>query len=126
MFKRAIPVLLLSAALAAVMLAIRFLLVEPDEMGVRCSVGQVVSLTCRLRGWAIQGFAQHLYGPISVGAALLGWIGGSTYLSVLAMIVGMAGVVLYDFDIAGVGFLLGTLFLVYRPAAKAEPQQPHA
>jgi len=126
MFKRAISVLLFAAAIAAVMLVVRFQLVEPDEMGIRCSAEPLLSLACRLRGWAIQGFARHLYGPISIATALLGWIGGSIYLSLLAVTVGMAGMVLYDFDIAGVGFLLGILFLVYKPAAKAEQQQSHA
>ena len=112
-FKRACYVLLFAAALAGIAAAIRYLLIEPDEMGARCTVERMTaSGLCRLRGWAIQGFARHLYGPISLATAVLGWIGDSAYLAVLAMIVGMCGVVLYDFDIAAVGLLLGALLLV--------------
>jgi hypothetical protein len=126
MYKRAFWVLLVAALLAAVMVAIRIWLVEPDEMGIHCSSDLQLTLTCRVRSWVIQGFSRHLFGPISVAAGVLGWIGASMYLSTLAMIVGMAGVVLYDFDFAAVGLLLGALFLVHATPVKCEPYQPQA
>lgn len=114
MLYRVLKVLLFAAALTAAMQAIRLLLIEPEDMAQAC-VLNAAQWQCRVRDLAIQGFARHLYGPISMAAALLGWLGGIRVFAVLAMVAGMAGAVLYDFDVAGLGLLLGTLLLVHSP-----------
>ncbi len=113
MVYRVIQVLLLAAALAGLMQAIRLLLIEPDEMALACAAA-AQQWQCQLRDLAIQGFVKHLYGPISIIAALLALLGGIWLFAVLAMLAGMAGVVLYDFDLAAVGLLLSALYLVHR------------
>jgi hypothetical protein len=110
MWNRVLKVLLFAAALAALMQAIRLLLVEPDEMAQTCLV-DATQWPCQIRNLAIQGFARHLYGPISIAAALLAWLGGIRVFAVVAMLSGMAGMVLYDFELAALGFTLGALLL---------------
>jgi hypothetical protein len=109
MWKRVIKVLVFAAVLAAIMQAIRLLIIEPDEMAALCEVSKPWS--CQLRDLAVQGFARHLYGPISIAAAVLAWLTGIRALAVLAMLSGMAGAVLYDFELSAAGLLLGALLL---------------
>jgi hypothetical protein len=113
MLRHAIKILALAAVVAALMLAVRFLLVEPDEMAERCAshAGQV---PCWIRGMAIQGFVHKWYGWVSVIAAMLAYLSGFRVLAVLAMLAGVAGVVLYDFELAAIGLMLGALFLMRR------------
>jgi hypothetical protein len=118
MWNRVLKVLLFAAALAALMQAIRLLLVEPDEMAQTCLV-DATQWPCQIRNLAIQGFARHLYGPISIATALLAWLGGIRVFAVLAMLSGMAGMVLYDFELAALGFTLGALLLARGVGANA-------
>lgn len=111
MWKRVIKVLLFAVLLAAAVQAIRLLLIEPDEIAIACEAS-TAPWYCMLRDVVIQGFARHLYGPISLAAATLAWLGRIRTLAVLAMVFGMAGAVLYDFELAGLGLLLGALLLV--------------
>lgn len=111
MWHRVIKVLLVAAVLAAVMQATRLLLIEPDEIAQTCE-SSAAHWQCHLRDLVVQGFARHLYGPISIAAVLAAWFSGKHAFAVLAMIFGMAGAVFYDFDLAAVGLLLGALLLV--------------
>jgi|GEM_PF-3595013 len=119
MWKRVFNVLLLAAVLAAIMQAIRLLIIEPDDMAALCEINKTV-WKCALRDVVIQGFARHLYGPISLAAAALAWftstrgvrVGVTRAFAMLAMLFGMAGAVFYDFDWAAVGLLLGALLLL--------------
>jgi hypothetical protein len=111
------------------LLAVRFMLVEPDEVAIACS-GQVVALSCKIRNAAIYGFAHHLFGPISLVAAALAWIGALRLFAVVAIIAGIAGMVLYDFDVSGFGMLLGVVLYLrlclrqLRSAASTDAGQP--
>jgi hypothetical protein len=111
MWYRIVKVLVFALALAAAMQAIRLLLVEPADVASACVIN-AQQWHCKLRMLAINGFARHLYGPISLGAALLAWMGAIRLFAVLAMIAGMAGAVLYDFNLSALGMMLGALLLV--------------
>lgn len=111
MLHRVIRVMLFAAVLAAAMQCIRLLLIEPDEMAQVCLLN-AQQWHCQLRTLAINGFVRHLYGPVSLVAALLAWLGGIRLFAMLAILAGMAGVVLYDFDLAALGLMLGALLLV--------------
>lgn len=113
MRKRILFILLFAAVLAGAFAILRYQVVEPEGIAAWCSSERTEPLLCRLRATAIQGFARHLYGPIAMALAILGWIGGSRYLAMLAMVVGMAGAMLYDFEFAGAGLLLGAMLLAY-------------
>ena len=90
------------------LLAVRFMLVEPDEVAIACS-GQVVTINCKIRNVAIYGFAHHIFGPLSLIAAVLGWIGALRLFALVAIIAGLGGMVLYEFDLSGFGMLLGVV-----------------
>jgi len=120
MRKRVLIILLFTAVLAAAIAALRYQVIEPEDMAAWCTSEHTEPMLCRIRATAIQGFARHLYGPISLALAVLGWVGGSRYLGILAMMVGMAGAQLYDFDFAGAGLLLGAMLLAYDPSAQRE------
>lgn len=132
MLYRVFKVMLFAAVLAAAMQSIRLLLVEPDEMAQACML-DAQQWHCQLRMLAINGFVRHLYGPVSLIAALLAWLGDIRVFALLAMLAGMAGVVLYDFDLAALGLMLGALLLVrdsrttgMTGGAAVIEQQPHS
>jgi hypothetical protein len=111
MLYRVFKVMLFAAVLAAAVQSIRLLLVEPDEMAQACML-DAQQWHCQLRMLAIKGFVRHLYGPVSLIAALLAWLGDIRLFAMLAMLAGMAGVVLYDFELSALGLMLGALLLV--------------
>ncbi len=111
MWKPVVRVLLFAAALAAVMQSIRLLLVEPDAVASGCVIN-AQQWPCQLRMLAVIGFVRNVYGPLSLIAALLAWVSGIRLFAVLAMAAGMAGVVLYSFELSALGLMLGALLLV--------------
>jgi len=128
--KRQLIILFIVLLVTSLLLvAVRFMLVEPDEVAIACS-GQIVALSCKIRNAAIYGFAHHLFGPISLVAALLAWIGALRLFAMVAIIAGIAGMVLYDFDASGFGMLLGVVLYLrlclqhMRLAAHTQTGQP--
>jgi hypothetical protein len=111
MLKRASKIILFAAVLSATLMAVRMLLIEPDEVAAAC-LKNSAQWFCWLREWVIKGFVYRLYGWISVGAALLAWITGVRLVAVIAVIAGVAGVVWYDFELAAMGLLCGALLLM--------------
>lgn len=126
MYRSVLKVFLIGALSAAALLAIRFLLIEPDEMAREC-LAHSGSLECNLRNAAIYGFSRHLFGPISLVAAVLAAIGALRPFAILAMVAGMAGVVLYDFELSAVGLLLGALlYLRFSRRGQTRDSQQYA
>lgn len=95
----------------ALLLTVRYVLVEPDEVAIACA-GQATGFSCTIRNVAVYGFAHHLFGPVSVVAAILAWISALRLFAAIAMIAGICGMVLYDFDVAGFGMLLGAVLYI--------------
>ncbi|MGE0115616.1 MAG: hypothetical protein AB7T07_12140 [Steroidobacteraceae bacterium] len=126
MLRNAIKILVFAGFLAMLMTAIRLYLIEPDEVARSCTA-DAGQWRCRVRDLLVQGFVHHLYGAVSLIAAVLAWLSGFAALAVLAMIAGMAGAVLYDFDLAGLGLLIGALSLMrYLSHRQLSRQQPAA
>lgn len=111
LYRQLFILIAIASITTAILLAIRFMLVEPDEIAAACAT-QAALFSCKIRNAAIYGFAHHLFGPISMIAAALAWIGALRIFALVAVIAGIAGMVLYDFDMAGAGMLLGTLLYV--------------
>jgi len=118
MWNRVFKVVLFAALLTGIIQAIRLLLIEPEGVAQACAL-DASPWHCQLRALIVAGFAHHLYGPVSLVAALLAWVSGLRVLAALAMLSGMAGMVLYTFDIAALGFVLGALQL-----ARADDEAP--
>lgn len=108
MYRSIVKILLIAAIAAAAALSIRFFLVEPDAVAKNCVVA-TNDFLCRIRYAAVYGFSRHLYGPISLAMAVVAAIGRLRAFAILAVVVGMAGVNLYDFDLAAIGVLAGAL-----------------
>ena len=108
MLRTILHIFLITTLTAVAFLAIRFLIVEPDEVAAACAA-QATAFSCKIRSAAIFGFSRHLFGPISLVAAALAWVGAMRLFAVIAMMTGIAGMVLYDFDLAGFGMLLGAV-----------------
>lgn len=125
MLRDALKILLFAAALAAVLLTVRLRLVEPDEMAAACAAS-AAPWYCTVRTLAIQGFVHHGYGYVSVAAALFAWLGSSRAGAVLALAAGMAGVVLYDFELAAPGLMAGALLLMRRAGGTRGAEQQAA
>lgn len=125
MYRTIFKVFLISACCAAVMYAIRFLIIEPDEMAKAC-LRFSVGWQCKLRDVTIYGFSRQLYGPMSMIFAVLAAIGGIRLFAVAAMFFGMAGVVLYDFDVAAFGLLLGAVLYLRLSYGQGGQSQQHA
>jgi len=122
MLRTILHIFLMTALIAAAFLAIRFLLVEPDEVAIACT-SQVLTFSCKLRNAAIYGFAHHIFGPLSLIAVVLGWIGAMRLFAVVAIIAGLGGMVLYDFDIAGFGMLLGVVLYLRLSVRRSQTAQ---
>lgn len=115
-----LPWLLILAALAASWWA-RHALFEQNEMVFFCNGGGQ-TLPCQIRRLVEQSFS-HL--GLGYAALLLGLLAAATrsgLAGLLAGMVGMAGLVLYCWDYAGAGFLLGVLTLARAQFDKRRPQ----
>ncbi|MGC3981063.1 MAG: hypothetical protein QM808_07395 [Steroidobacteraceae bacterium] len=112
MYRHIAKIFLSTAVIAVALLAVRLWIVEPDEMAALCSA-QSSLWQCQLRGVAIYGFSRQVFAPISLIAVLLAWVSGRSVFAILfaivAVIAGMAGAVLYNFDLSALGLLLGVL-----------------
>lgn len=107
-YRSLLKLLAFATAFAALLVAIRLLIIEPDAMAQNC-VANPAALACKLRGISIYGFSRHLFMPISLVAVALGWIGGLRAFALAAVFAGMAGAILYDFELSAVGLLGGAL-----------------
>lgn len=106
-----VTVLALIAMLAVAMVVLRRQLVEPEALAQSCLAG-LQSWQCTVREWLVFGFTRNAFGITSLIAALLAIVSQWRWLALLAVIAGVAGAVLYRFELSGVGLLLGALVLV--------------
>ena len=115
------PLILTWTAVAAVLglaLALRYLLVEPHAMGHLCDLGDG-PWWCYFRLAVILTFSIGGLGFVSLGAGIVSLFRRSRTAAVAAMLVGTAGLVLYNADSAAIGFLLGMIQL-----ARLAPRHP--
>lgn len=129
MYRSVIKVVLLCLLGAAAFMALRLYLIQPEAVAQHCVLYDTEFL-CRVRTAAVHGFTRGLYGIIAVGAAALAVIGGLRYFALIAMLAGLAGVVLYDFDLSALGLLVGALVFArqdmeVREERQRKQQAPH-
>ncbi len=97
-------------AMLALAFWIRNQLIEQDELGFFCDGGGM-TLTCKIRWLIVQSFNHFGLGYFGLFLGLLAAVTRSGFIALLASLVSMSGLVLYNWDFAGVGFLLGVLTL---------------
>lgn len=110
---------LLFAALATTLMELaRWLVVEPATLGASCAANGE-PLLCRFRSALVFGFTRDVFGVLSVVAGLFATLIRWRWVAAIAMFAGIAGAVLYRFELSGAGLLLGALVLVRSRAAES-------
>jgi len=97
-------------AAAAIAFALRFGLVERDDLGALCPDGQA-QWWCGLRLLVVRAFQVNAFGMASVAFAALAVWRRSAIAAYAAVAIGTVGMVLYGFTWSAVGLLGGALVL---------------
>jgi hypothetical protein len=124
-FPRAAPLLSLLgmvAAATAVMLAVRFYLIEPESVALACAANNT-GWRCLLRELAVAGFLRNAFGITALISGAIATVIRLRVLAALAILSGIAGAVLYTFELSGIGLLLGALTWVHRVPAQHYGEQ---
>ncbi|HYF59646.1 MAG TPA: hypothetical protein VEA81_11895 [Burkholderiaceae bacterium] len=110
--------LAVAAAVLAVTLALRHFAVEPEAIAHACDPAPWTG-ACALRTALITTFVNQEVGWLALAAGALATVLRGPRLALLALACGAAGLVLYSYEPAGVGALLGLLVLARAQAAPA-------
>jgi hypothetical protein len=101
----------------------RYRVIENSAIGVACETGGATWL-CASRRTAIALFQPQVFGIVALGAALLNLLRPSFIPIAIALLMGGAGIVLYNAALSSFAVALLTLSLA-RPAPEASlPQEP--
>jgi hypothetical protein len=90
--------------------ALRFLLIEPHEIGHLCLQTDAPWWCAAREGVAIT-FRTQAFGWLSLAAGLWAWWRSDARWAAVAMLVGAGGLMLYNTDLAAPGVLLGIIAL---------------
>jgi hypothetical protein len=104
----AVTLLVLGAAAA-----FRYLVVEPREMGFACSETPTPAW-CGPREWVIMLHPHNVWGIVAAASGVLALFFRQNWAVPLALVTGLAGMVLYDTSLSAIGFLFALLQLLRR------------
>jgi hypothetical protein len=109
----------------ALALAVRFLVIEPRGVGIAC-LGEPTPWWCGPGALRVVISRGGGWGMASLGVGILALITGWRPLAVLACVLGLWGVVLYNAGAAAFGLLFGLLRLVRADTGLtgSDPQRP--
>lgn len=112
---RTLQVLLLAAALCAIAIAFRYLVVERQPVALLCEAAGA-PWWCAIRESIIRLFYSDMIGIVSLGcglvALLLGGRSGARWWAIAAVVSAAPSIVLYSADYAAPAFLLGLIRLL--------------
>jgi hypothetical protein len=111
---RYISLFVIGAIVTALASALRLRIVEPEAVAAACTA-QGVGWRCALRGIAVVGFLNNVYGWTALLVGLFAVVSRWRSLALLALISGILGAVLYRFELSGVGLLFGALVWIQDP-----------
>lgn len=111
-----------SIGILAMTMALRYAVVEPETIGQLCS-SDGAPWSCGLRAVVIGIFASGTLGLVAIVAGVVATFSRSSTWALVALCLGIAGLVLYAFEAGAVACLLGGLVLA---RAVAAGRQPHA
>jgi hypothetical protein len=89
----------------------RYAVVEPREMGFACSETPQ-PWWCSPREYIIQAHLKNIWGIVAAVSGTLALLLRQNWATPIAIVTGLAGIVLYDTSLASFGFLLGFLRLL--------------
>jgi hypothetical protein len=108
---RIIRWLVLGAVILGLAAVFRYLVVEPRSMGFACSETPQ-PWWCEPREIVIQAHLKNVWGFVAAGAGIIALALRQNWAAPIAIVTGLAGIVLYDTSLASLGFLLGLLRLL--------------
>jgi hypothetical protein len=118
-----LTLLFIVAAATALMLAVRFYLVEPEPLALACAANNT-GWRCMVREMAVFGFLRNVFGITALTAGVIATVVRWRALAFIAILSGVAGAVLYTFELSGVGLVLGALVWAHRtPTQQQNVQQ---
>jgi hypothetical protein len=94
---------------------VRQSLVEPQSVALACAATNE-GWRCALREWAVTGFQSNTFGLTSLLAGAIATVLRWRIIALVAIVPGIAGAMLYTFELSGMGLLLGALVWVNRGA----------
>lgn len=97
----------------------RYQWIEPAAVGELCRALDA-PFSCRMRQWLIFSFAHNGLGYAAFVVGALALVTRRTALALLGASLGAAGLVLYCYDFAAVGFLLSVLTLARQATARGD------
>lgn len=103
--------LVLGAMVLGLAAIFRYLVVEPRMMGFACSETPQ-PWWCAPREIIIQAHLKNVWGFVAAGFGIVAVLLRQNWAMTIAIITGLAGIVLYDTSLASFGFLLGLLRLL--------------
>ena len=106
----------------ALMLLVRFQLVEPESIAAGCAARDE-GWRCFLRDNFVFGFLHNVYGWTAVLTGAFATITRWRWLAGIAILASVAGAVLYTFELCGVGLLLGALVWVRVPVRSVDARE---
>ena len=110
-------------AALAVVLAARYAWVQPAAIGQLCDSGGG-PWWCVPRQWLILSFATKAIGYAALGLGILALFSRHCGIAVIAACVGVAALILYNYELGAVGFTLSVLTLA-RLAQRPQPAIGH-
>lgn len=105
-------------AVLAATAALRFLLIEPHEIGHLCLESDA-PWWCGVRSGVVAAFRSQAFGWLSLAAGLWAWWKADVRWAAVAMLVGAAGLMLYNTNLAAPGVLFGVIALAQGGRARA-------
>ena len=107
-----VPLIVGGAALGLALVT-RYVWIESTEIGLSCGVASP-PWWCELRYVVIRTHQLDGWGLVALGAGLLSLLTRWYPLALLALVVGLIGLVLYNTGLAAVGLLAGLLLIIRR------------
>ena len=103
-----LKILVIGALTSAIALGLRYGVVEPESVATTC-LGPLPPGWCWVRHALVVGFSRNLFALSSLAAGVLATATRTRWLAVVAIVMGVTGSILYRFELAGIGLLLGAL-----------------
>lgn len=106
--------------------AVRYGLIEGGRLPMECggSLAEGVQGWCGVKWLVLQSFMHQRLGWLSLVCGVAAFVLGRRGLAWAGWVSGLAGLVLYNFELAAVGGLLSLLVLARAPAKKGGGQEP--
>ena len=103
-----LKIFIMGAVASACALGLRYGVVEPESVASTCLADGAPGW-CWIRAALVVGFSRNLFALSSLAAGVLATATRARWLAVIAIVTGVLGSILYRFELAGVGLLLGAL-----------------